>query len=141
MESDYDALIVKKQMASLTLMKQAEAEAVQLLAVNPSEQDAYLALGASNYIIGCLPGYKKAFLWFGGVHGDKAKGLEEMESVSQNGHYLRPFAKILLALAYEREHQIEKARVLLTDLASQFPSNPIYAHELSLVDKNSARNR
>jgi hypothetical protein len=141
MESDYDALIIKKQVAGIGLMKQAEAEAGELLAVDPNQQDAYLALGASNYIIGCLPGYKKAFLWIGGVHGDKAKGLEEMESVAQNGHYLRPFAKILLALAYEREHQMEKARALLADLANQFPTNPIYAHELSLLNKNSARDR
>jgi hypothetical protein len=54
MESDYDAMIVKKQIAGLGMMRQAEAEAAKLLAVDPDAGDAYLALGASNYVIGNL---------------------------------------------------------------------------------------
>jgi hypothetical protein len=141
MESDYDALIVKKQMAGLGLMKQADAEAAALLAVDPTEQDANLALGAANYIIGCLPSYKRAFLWFGGVHGDREKGLQEMQLAAEGGHYLRPFAKIFLALAYEREHQPERARPLLTDLAAEFPANPLFGRELALVDRPPSNNQ
>src|SRR6202034_1588726 len=66
MEADYDALLVKKQMAGLSLTKQADAEPANVLAVDPSAEDAYMALGAANYVIGCLPSYKRAFLWFGG---------------------------------------------------------------------------
>jgi len=138
MESDYDALIIKKQMAGLSLMKQAEAEATKLLANDPEAQDAYLALGASNYVIGCLPGYKRAFLWFGGVHGDREHGIELMQRAAEHGHYLSPFAKIMLALAYEREHEVGRARALLADLAKEFPSNPLYAHELALIDHSSS---
>jgi hypothetical protein len=141
MEADYDALIVKKQMAGLGLTRQAESEATKLLALDPSAEDAYLALGAGNYIIGSLPGYKRAFLWFGGIHGDRIRGMEQMQRTADHGHYLQPFAKILLALAYEREHQLDRARVLLADLASQFPANPLYAHELALADQRSAAKR
>ncbi|HWF38989.1 MAG TPA: hypothetical protein VG322_10750 [Candidatus Acidoferrales bacterium] len=135
MESDYDALIEKKQLAGLSMMRRAEAEANTLLAIDPTANDAYLALGASNYVIGSLPAYKRFFLKMGGVHGDKQRGIEEMQQAAENGHYLKPFAKILLALGYEREHQPERARVLLAELCSQFPENPLYAHELSLVDQ------
>jgi hypothetical protein len=138
MEADYDALIVKKQMAGLGMTRQAESEATKLLAVDPSAEDAYLALGAANYIIGCLPGYKRAFLWFGGIHGDRARGMEQMQRTADHGHYLQPFAKILLALAYEREHQTDRARLLLSDLASEFPSNPLFARELALIDRSPA---
>lgn len=134
MESDYDALIVKKQMAGLGLMRQAEAEATKLLTVDPDAKDAYLALGASNYVIGNLPGFKRAFLWFGGIHGDKTRGIQQMQLAADDGHYLKPFAKILLALAYEREHDADRARALLASLVDEFPSNPLYAHELSLID-------
>jgi hypothetical protein len=137
MESNYDALIVKKQLPALSLMKQADAEATKLLAADPSATDAYLALGTSSYVIGCLPGYKRAFLWFGGVHGDRERGIEEMQQAAEQGHYLRPFAKIMLALAYEREHQMDRARVLLEELAKEFPANPIFAHELALIDHRS----
>ncbi|HUO34880.1 MAG TPA: hypothetical protein VMU43_07795 [Candidatus Acidoferrum sp.] len=133
MESDYDALIVKKQLAAVSLTKQAEAEASALLQIDPNADDAYVALGAGHYIIGCLPGFKRAFLWFGGVHGDKELGMQQEEIAAYHAHYFQPFAKILLALAYEREHEPEKARVLLGELSQEFPDNPLYLKELALV--------
>ncbi len=97
-----------------------------MLAIDPDAKDAYVALGASNYVIGCLPGYKRAFLWFGGVHGDRLRGMEQMQLAADDGHYLQPFAKVMLALAYEREHQKDRARVLLAELAVQFPTNAAF---------------
>jgi len=141
MESDYDALIEKKQMDGLTLMRRAESEANTLLAIDPTAQDAYVALGASNYIIGCLPAYKRLFLRIGGIHGDKARGMQEMEIAAEHGRYLRPFAKILLALAYEREHQMDRARSLLAELTTQFPANPLFARELALTEQYPSRKR
>jgi hypothetical protein len=135
MESDYDALIIKKQMAGLGLMRQAESEANKLLEIDPTAQDAYVALGASNYVIGCLPNYKRAFLWFGGIHGDRQRGMEQMQVAAEHGRYLAPFAKILLALACEREHEMAHARQLLTDLAAEFPANPLFARELGLLQR------
>jgi hypothetical protein len=134
MEADYDALIVKKQMAGLSLTKQADAEAAKLLAVDPSAEDAYMALGAANYVIGSLPSYKRAVLWFGGIHGDRERGLEELQRASEHGHYLQGFAKAWLALALEREHQMDRARQILAELAAEYPANPLFAHELALID-------
>jgi hypothetical protein len=141
MEADYDALLVKKQMAGLSLTKQADAEAAKLLAVDPSAEDAYMALGAANYVIGCLPSYKRAFLWFGGIHGDRDKGLEQLQRAADHGHYMKGFAKSWLALAYEREHEPEQARRLLQELVAEYPSNPLYAKELALLDHPKAVNR
>ena len=139
MESDYDALIEKKQLAGLSMMRRAEGEANTLLAIDPTAQDAYLALGASNYVIGSLPGYKRFFLKVGGVHGDKQRGIQQMQQAADHGHYLKPFAKILLALGYEREHQVDRARILLADLSAQFPENPLFAHELSLIEDPASK--
>lgn len=141
MESNYDALIEKKQLAALNMMKQAEAEANTLLSIDPNAKDAYVALGMSNYVIGCLPGYKKAFLWFGGVHGDREKGIQLMSEAATNGHYFRPFAKIMLALAYEREKKSARAKTLLAELTDQFPSNPHYSEELAIATQRAAENR
>jgi hypothetical protein len=138
MESDYLAIVEKRQLASLHLVRHAEADAVKLLAVDPSAQDAYLALGVTNYVIGCMPAYKKAFLWFDGIHGDRQRGIHQLELTAANGHYLRPFAKILLALAYEREHESERAKPLLEELAREFPTNPLYARELALADHSGS---
>jgi hypothetical protein len=141
MEADYDQLIEKKQMASLGLIRQAEAEAKTVLAIDPNAQDAYVALGAGNYIIGSLPGFKRAFLWVGGIHGDKQRGMEQMESAVAHGQYLRPFAKILLALACVREHKHERALALMRELAEEFPANPLFVHEYALLLEHPATKR
>lgn len=138
MESDYDQIVERKQIPALSLTKQAEEEAHRLLTLDPNAKDAYVALGAAHYIIGCLPGYKRAFLWFGGIHGDREKGMKEMQIAATQGGYLKPFAKILLALAYRREHKPAKARELLAELTQEFPSNPRFAYELSLVEPHHA---
>jgi tetratricopeptide (TPR) repeat protein len=135
MESNYDAMIEKKQLASLSMLKQADAEATKVLSIDPDAKDAYVSLGSANYIIGCLPGYKKAFLWFGGVHGDKQRGIEQMQSAASGGHFLRPFAKIMLALAYEREHQYREAGALLAELHKEFPENPHFGAEMAIAEK------
>jgi tetratricopeptide (TPR) repeat protein len=135
MESNYDAMIEKKQLASLSMLKQADAEATKVLSIDPDAKDAYVSLGSANYIIGCLPGYKKAFLWFGGVHGDKQRGIEQMQSAASGGHFLRPFAKIMLALAYEREHQYREAGALLAELHKEFPENPHFSAEMAIAEK------
>ncbi len=137
MLADYAALIEKKQLESLRYVREAERLAKQLLAVAPENADAYVALGAANYIIGCLPGYKRFFLWFGGIRGDRHAGMEQLRLTATRGHYLKPFAKILLALAALREKQVELARLLLAELASEFPGQPLFARELALIDKSS----
>jgi hypothetical protein len=97
--------------------------------VEPDASDAYVALGVANYIIGSLnPGYRMA-LWFVSIHGDKKLGMEQLSKTADNGRYLEPFAKILLALTARREKQNALAQKLLLQLTEEFPSNPTYASE------------
>jgi len=134
MQADYAALIDKHQVESLKMIKDADRYADRLLAVAPDSADAYLTLGAANYIIGSLPGYKKFFLGFSGIRGDKKAGIQQLEIAAERGHYLRPFAKILLALAALREKNTEVARTQLTELVAEFPGNPLFASELAKLN-------
>lgn len=134
MEGDYEALIAKHQLDSLRLIRRAENEGARLLAVNPGAADAFVALGAGNYIIGCLPAYKRFLLWFGGYKGDRQRGIAQLQEAADHGRYLKPLAKVMLALALEREHENDRARALFADLHRQFPQNPVFAHELELLD-------
>jgi hypothetical protein len=131
MEADYAALIDKQQMDSLKMIRDADKYAKRLLAIAPEGADAYLTLGTANYIIGSLPGYKKLFLGFAGIHGDKKEGIRQLGLAAAGGHYLRPFAKIMLALAALREKKPEVARVQLLELVTEFPENPLFASELA----------
>ena len=106
-----------------------------LLEVAPDADDAYVALGAANYIIGCLPGYKRAVLWVGGVHGDKTVGMQQLSraAASEHAHYLRPYARLMLALAALREMNTDLTRQQLQQLVMEFPENPLFAKELAKV--------
>lgn len=137
MQGDFEAIIRKRQLAALSLIRSAEKEATRLLAVRADAQDAYVALGAANYIIGCLPGYKRFLLWFGGVRGDRQRGMDQLQMAAERGHYLRPYAQALLALAAEREGRFDLARTLFSDLAREFPANPVFASELALAQKRA----
>lgn len=131
MQADYLSILERRQLESLKLIKLADGYAKRLLAVRPDATDAWVALGAANYIIGCLPGTTRFFLWFGGIHGDKKLGMEQLRRTAEHGHYLRPYAKIFLALAARREKQNDLAERLLRELAAEFPENPLYATELA----------
>jgi cell division septum initiation protein DivIVA len=131
MQADYESILEKRQMESLHLIKEAEDYAKRLLALKPDMADAWLALGAANYIIGCLPLHVRFFLWFGGIRGDRRLGMEQLRMTAEYGHYLKPFAKILLALASMREKQYDLAREQLVDLASEFPDNYLFRAELA----------
>jgi hypothetical protein len=131
MQSDYDALVAKRDLDCLVLLHEAEKTAASLLAIDPGADDAYLALGAAHYIIGCLPAYKRFFLSIGGIHGSRSLGMSQLEIAATRGHYLKPFAKVMLALASLREKQPERAHQLFVDLHAEFPENGVFASEVS----------
>lgn len=141
MESDADMILEKRRLDALHQMKAAEEAAKRLLAASPGICDADVAVGAAHYIIGSLsPGMRFA-LWFGGIHGDKARGMREVSVATGCGQYLRPFAKIMLALAARREHQPELATRLLAELTAEFPASPLFASEYAKVQRAGSGTR
>lgn len=139
MLADYTSLIEKRHIRALKFVREAEDYSKRLLAVQPNRLDAYVALGTANYIIGCLPGYKQFFLRIAGIKGDRARGISQIEQAARGGHYLQPFARIILALVSLREKQPDRARLLLQDLARDFPTNPVFHKELDLLTPKVSR--
>ncbi len=134
MQSDYASLIDKQQVESMKMVRDADKYAQRLLVAAPDAADAYLTLGAANYIIGSLPGFKRFFLGFAGIHGNKKVGIQQLEIAAERGHYLRPFAKIMLALAALREKKPEVARVQLQELVAEYPENQLFVSELAKLN-------
>jgi hypothetical protein len=135
LNADYAALIEKRNMASLHYSREATAWAEQLLAVAPSYYDAYVATGANKYIIGSLPAPLRWALRLGGVSGNKEEGISDLRQTAEHGHYLAPFARILLAIAYLRQHDREKARATLDSLHQEFPNNTLFVHEIARLEQ------
>jgi hypothetical protein len=134
LQGDYAALIDKRNLLSLHFAKQATGWAEQLLAVDPACSDAHVATGFSKYIIGSMSAPFRWLVRMGGISGDKKVGISELELTAQTGHYLAPFARILLAIAYVREKDNSHARELLASLRDQFPANPLFAYEIAHLD-------
>ena len=131
MESDALAILEKKRLEALKHMKEANKHAKRLLARRPDAADAYVALGISNYIIGSMSSGSRFALWFGGIHGDKSLGMNQVAKTAASGRYLRPYAKIILALAARRENQPALAERLFRELKEEYPNNTLYALEFS----------
>src|SRR5579864_4215078 len=88
LQADYASLIDKQQLDSLKKIGEADKYAKKLLVIAPDAADAYLGLGTANYVIGSLPGIKKFFLGFAGIHGDKKLGIRQLEIAADRGRYL-----------------------------------------------------
>ena len=133
MESNNFTIVEKKHLDGLKRMKEANDYAKQVLTVHPEVIDVYVAPGSANYIIGCLSGTARFFLWFGGIKGDKKLGMEEVDKTAQGGRYLQPFAQILEALSSRREKQNARAEALLKTLTEEYPKSTLFAAEYAKV--------
>src|SRR5271169_1873146 len=129
MQSDADSMLLKKHLDALKHLKEANASAELLLRDHPQAFDAYVAPGIAYYVIGSLSSSARFVLWFGGIHGDKELGMTEVQKTADNGHYLKPFAQILLALSARREKQETLAQKNLKELTEEFPGNAVYDSE------------
>ena len=131
--TDYMALVEKHQFSSLSPARRSNNYAQRLLKLDPKYYDAYLTTGFSEYIIGSLPFIVRWFVHFDNVTGSKERGVENVRLVAREGHYFKPFAKILLGIAALREKKPLEARDLLADLARDYPNNPLFRKELAKV--------
>jgi hypothetical protein len=131
LESDYLALVEKRDLASLAYTKRAGLMAKKLLAVDPTRYDAYLAIGVENYMLGLKPAPVRWLLQLYGAETDKEMGIQKLQMTATKGHYLLPFARLLLAVAALRDKNRNQAKELLQNLAQEFPNNQLYRRELS----------
>ena len=138
LRADYAALIETRNMASLGYARQASEWARKLLAIAPDYYDAYLASGASEYIVGSLVAPVRWTMRVAGYGGNKNKGIQELKLTAERGRFLAPFARMLLAIAYLRERDTTRARELLVGLHKDFPSNALFAREVERI--NSLKN-
>jgi hypothetical protein len=135
LRSDYFGLIERRYLPSLKAMKTARAEAQRLLTIDPNYGDAYLAIGVENYVLSQKPMPVRWLLRAYGSETDAARGIEYVQLCNEHGLYMRPFARLLLAVAAVREKNFDRARELLYGLARDFPNNPLYAKQADHLPK------
>jgi len=133
LRGDYAAMIEKRNLASLSYMKTSRTIAQKLLVIDPTCYDAYLAIGVENYLLGSSSAPVRWMLRMTGAQTDKEEGVQRLRLTADKGHYLAPFARLLLAVAALRDKDRQTARMLLAALAIEFPGNQLYANELARI--------
>jgi hypothetical protein len=130
LRSNYDGLIEHRLFRTLQSIKDGRRLAEQLLAVDPTYHDAWVAIGIENYMLSLKPLAVRWFLQLAGNATDREYGLQKLRITAERGTYLRPFAQLLFAVAAMREKRTEEARGILTALKTEFPRNRLYGEEL-----------
>jgi hypothetical protein len=133
MRSDYALMIDKHDVEALSYSKQASELARRTLAVDPTMYDAHLASGVENYMLSLKFAPLRWFLSLTGAGTDRAEGIRLLQVTATQGHYLAPFARMMLAVAAIRDNRPQQARDILTALSKEFPGNNLYARELNRI--------
>ena len=111
-------------------IKEARTQAEALVAKNPSLKDGYLSVGVENYLLSQKGAPVRLFLRFTGAQTDKNVGIQKLKIVATEGHYFKPYAKILLAIAAVRDKNRAGAEQLMIELAREFPGNGLFKDEV-----------
>jgi len=131
LHSDYLALIEKRHLAALSDVKQSRMIAERLLAGHPEYYDAWLAVGVENYLLSLKPAPVRWLLQATGARTDHDTGVAKLRLTAEKGHYLLPFARLLLAVNDMRENLPSHAKEKLQWLAREYPGNRLYKEELA----------
>ena len=138
----YDHLVHQYQPEQLKNLTEAFDLAwptvVQARRIRNEDQAIWHRQRVANYILACLPAYKRAVLWFSGMQGDKQRGIDQLMRAGRGAYYLGPYAKILLALALLREKRGREASQCMQELTAEFPQSPLFARERAKIDKLAA---
>jgi hypothetical protein len=131
MQSDYALMIDKRDLAALNLTKQATVYSRQALALNPTLYDAYLASGVENYMLSLKSAPLRWLLGVTGAATDRQEGVRLLTLTANQGHYLAPFARMMLSVAALRDGRPQQARAILIALSKQYPDNSLYERQLA----------
>lgn len=130
LDSDYASLVDKQYWTALKEIKLTQTYADRLLSRYPDCYDAELAVGVENYVLSLKPAPERWLLRLSGAQIDQQKGIALLRVVADKGHFLKPYAKVLLAIAALRSNNRAEERKLMAELAEQFPKNDLFRAEL-----------
>jgi hypothetical protein len=133
MQSDYALMIDKRNITALNYSKQSSALAKQVLKLDPAMYDAYLAPGVENYMLSLKWAPIRFLLGLTGSATNKNEGLRLLRLTAEKGHYLAPFARMMLAVAALRDDHPQEAKNILIALSKEYPRNSLYQREIARI--------
>jgi tetratricopeptide (TPR) repeat protein len=96
----------------------------EVVRADPKLYDAYLGLGIFHYVFGTIPEAGQVVIGMGGIKGDAALGIREIETAAARGRYFRNDAQLIVALLniYHRD-DLKRGLSGLETMARRYPKN------------------
>jgi Tetratricopeptide repeat len=122
--ASFEAMAKRAYLTAHNKAKVAHDLDEQVLKLDPTFNDAYLSIGAYDYVVGVIPGFVRFLLSPLGVRSaGKEMGIQELESAAAKGKTSATDARLILLVVYTREQRYEQALQLAQALRNQFPGN------------------
>lgn len=134
--ASYEATVMRSFLPALRNGLKSMDLSRRIVAMDPNFHDAYLTIGAYDYIVGSLPFFVKILAAIGGFRGSRERGLAELERVVDQGRYAQDEARILLITFLAREKRWDGCLRIVESLAGRFPRNYLFRLEqANLLEK------
>jgi len=131
MQADWASLIDRHEYGAFKYSELASKYAKQALAINPTLYDANLAVGIENYMLSLKAAPIRWFLGMAGAGTNKAEGVRLLKLTAEQGHYLAPFARLMLAVGELRDGRTQSGKQILIGLSQEFPQNTLYQRQIA----------
>lgn len=131
MRADWSSLIDRHEYGAFKYSELASKYAKQALALNPTLYDANLAVGIENYMLSLKAAPIRWILGMTGAGTNKAEGVRLLKLTAEQGHYLAPFARLMLAVGELRDGRTAEGKAILVGLSQEFPQNTLYQRQIA----------
>ena len=131
MQADWASLIDRREYGAYKFSELASKYAKQALALNPTLYDANLAVGIENYMLSLKAAPIRWILGLAGAGTNKAEGVRLLKLTAEQGHYLAPFARLMLAVGELRDGRVQQGKAILIGLSQEFPKNTLYQRQIA----------
>jgi hypothetical protein len=131
MRCDWASLIDRHEYGAYKFSELASKYAKQALALNPTLYDANLAVGVENYMLSLKAAPIRWILGMAGAGTSKTEGVRLLKLTAEHGHYLAPFARLMLAVGELRDGRIQQGKEILISLSKEFPENTLYQRQIA----------
>src|SRR5205823_1189267 len=122
--ASFEATAKRSYVAAHSKAKIARDLHDQVLKLDPSFDDARMAIGAYDYVVGVIPGFVRFLLSpFGVRSAGKDMGIQELETAAAKGKTASTDAQLILLVVYTREQRYEQALQLVEGLHAKYPGN------------------
>ena len=131
MRADWSSLIDRREYGAFKYSEVASKYAKQALTLDPTLYDANLAVGIENYMLSLKAAPIRWILGMTGAGTNKQEGVRLLKLTAEQGHYLAPFARLMLAVGELRDGHTQQGKAILVGLSQEFPQNTLYQRQIA----------